>query len=991
MREIRLWRNSNRGNRKSADRRAKPTVRISAVLMIFLFTTSVFTVISQGFAVEVNIHGDQGKINVTISGFGPLLDKYGKPSMNPDGTFYPNDKFAVSYSTDVAETVAFEGVEAAYNNSAFNMFSNTNWGSKSGSGSFSVLASAAPGTYNFSIKAWGSTSFDRGSESNGVISVTYGGADVDSYYAAEYLLSITGSPGEGTTNPGPGQHWLDIGALITVTAVPNNGYQFSYWLLDGRNASTSSTITVFMNSYHSLQACFKQADNGTANSLAYASAIGVYAEVEQFSAQATQESQEFQNALSTVTFSAHGLGADATGAALELDGVDQLSASQLPAGFNWNVSSTHTYHWLEVIASGNVGQRYVLNKVTFKEKYLSTATLQVKVVKYDPHFTLALAYTVPNSNGSSSYDKPFAMIIRYDGNGPSYTLEERAVIEDYSWEGYAQKMGGLENMQQTLTPNVTIANFFNQTSTAQFSVYGIDRETDKPVLTVDGENFGSGALPKTFNWEANSNHAYAWTQRLPVLEYGIMGNYPMKVESPYEWLEWQFSLAFPPSTDDMNLIQANQTLNQTDLQNQLTQQLNSPSGTLTTTPLGNTVTAAYAHNKLLEKFAMEAEVNQDRTLKCLTPLPLYFDNQSRYAKTEFLLDPAVARRVSAQNFTAAIYYNVTYENNMFGEAKKLQANFTCPYEFYTKQVNFTAYKWDKNLGNWSIDDTVGIQATLSTAFNFTETDVLTSEFENQTNDQEALKLAISDLYESTPQAFTGTGTVEGNMNRTSPLYYNLNIAAGQNGDIVSIQKTVQINFRNNETYKVPANFDSSSPLQVNVTEDDIQNSILNINALTELGGLASVSVYVITDAPAGYAINEVPVNESVLKLLKTENLTLPQTQVTMPPEYQQNYQMYQYYEGYSSIYEGTLGFSGQTQISITKDQSTTALSGYNVTMLYVEAQNVWGTNFHAIIAVQPYSIPHWQVFLNELALYLFIIIAVTIVMSLAVYIIRGRD
>jgi hypothetical protein len=354
----------------------------------------------------------------------------------------------------------------------------------------------------------------------------------------------------------------------------------------------------------------------------------------QVSSQAVEEQAV---ALSTVTFTAHGLGADASGLILELDGENQVNAGQLPAQFNWNLNSTHAYGWSKTVSSSNIGQRYVLNQVTVKENYVSTATVQVEVVRYDPHFTVALAYTIPNSEGQISYEKPFAMIIRYDGNGPNYNLEERAVVEDFSWDGYASRVAGIENMQQTLTPNATLANFFNQTSTAQFSAFGIDSETDKPVLTVDGTNFESSDLPKTFNWTDGSNHTFVWAQRLPVLAFVIMGTLPMKVESPYEWLEWQFSLAFPPSANEMNLTQANQTLNQSDLQNQLMQQLNSPNGTLTTTPLGNTVTSVYAHNKLLDKFALEVGVSREQVLKCLNSFPIYFDNSSQYAKTEFFL------------------------------------------------------------------------------------------------------------------------------------------------------------------------------------------------------------------------------------------------------------------------------------------------------------------------------------------------------------------
>lgn len=930
------------------------------------------------------------KINVIITSFSPLLDKYGKPSVNPDGTFYPNDKFSIAYNAYVAENVVFSGVEAAYNKSSFSMFNSTNWGTEEGSGSFEVSSSAALGTYDFNVSAWGSTLFNLGNESSGSVTVTYGGVDVDAYYSTQYLLDVgVNNAGEGTTNLGSGQYWQSAGASVTVTAQPSNGYVFAYWLLDWSNASSSSTITVLMNSYHAIQACFRQAGNTTANNSAYPNITSLNTMANQVSSSAPQETSA---AVSSVTFTAHGLGTDASGAVLQLDGENQVNAGQLPTVLNWNVSSTHTYNWSETVGSSNIGQRYVLDQVTVNENYVSTVVVQVTVVAYDPHFTVALAYPVPNSEGETSYEKPFALIIRYDGNGPDYNLGERAVIEGFSWDGYASKMAGVENMEQTLTPNITLADVFNQTSSVEFSTIGIDSETDKPILTVDGENFGSGDLPKTFNWAVDSNHTFAWAQTLPVMTLGFLGNYPIKVESSDEWLEWQFSLAFPPSADQMNITQMSEALNQTDLENQLVQQFNTPNGTLKTSPLGNTVTAVYAHNKLLSAFAQEAEVSQEQALECLNSYPIYFDNESRYAKMEFSLNPAVTKQTIAENYTTSINYNVTLENSMFGQPNNYQVNYTCHYKFYTKQVNITAYKWSPTTGNWSIDEATKLQATFGSALNFTENDALISDFENQTSDEEALNLAAEDLSNCATQTFTGTGTAVGVLNMTSPLYYDLNITAGQKGrSAISLQKTVQISFLDNQTYDVPVNLDASSPLQVNVTDDDIQSSILTLNAPTELGGLTNVSIYVITSAPAGYTLGDLPINQADLKLLKTVNLTLPQTQVVMPTDYQQNYQLYQYYEGYSTIYEGTLGFSGQTQISITKDPSITKLPSYNATLLYVEAQNVWGTKFHAIVAVQPYSIPHWEVLLDQLALYLFILIAVAIILSLAVYIIKGRS
>jgi hypothetical protein len=105
----------------------------------------LFVVASQGLATVADGSGDQGKINVTISAFGPLLDKYGKPSINPDGTYYPNDKFTIGYTTHVAQNVIFGGVEAAYNKSALDILDNSNWGALNGNGNFEVASSAFSG------------------------------------------------------------------------------------------------------------------------------------------------------------------------------------------------------------------------------------------------------------------------------------------------------------------------------------------------------------------------------------------------------------------------------------------------------------------------------------------------------------------------------------------------------------------------------------------------------------------------------------------------------------------------------------------------------------------------------------------------------------------------------------------------------------------------------------------------------------------------------
>ncbi|MDR2720522.1 MAG: hypothetical protein LBC03_06960, partial [Nitrososphaerota archaeon] len=536
--------------------------QVLSVLLVFLVVLSVVVlpVCLLGLTSAQTLHGE-GEVGVSLV---PLLDKYGYPAVNADGTFYPNDKFELSYSVTFVSGVVFEKVEVSYDSLTFNLFDcSSDFGSEAGFGLFEVLSSASAGVYAFCFSAWGS--------------------------------------------------------------------RFS--------ASDNTTMPVLVESVFS-----------------------------------------------------------------------------------------------------------------------------VEVVEYDPHFTVALTYTVPVGSGSS-YEKPFALIIRYEGNGPSFNLNQRAIIDDYTWTGYAQKLPDINSdMQQVLSPNLTVASFLNQTSNNQFLTQGLTTKTSQPVVNVDGKSYTNAELPLIFLWEANTNHTFIWTKTLPTTD-----------GSGYvEWFEWQASLTFPP-TINPNLD--NQTVSQEDLQNQLLDQINSPNGTLTTTPFGNTITAMYSHNKDIEQIAKNTGVSKNQTLQNLNPTPQYFTSQERYAKLQYQLDSKVAKEIINQNFTNTLYYNLTIGYNLFGTPRYFDANVTCEHEYFDKPINATAYKWNPTQQNWTTDNTVSIEATFESALNTTITDILRSNLEEQTTDQIALKMAQEDLYDSGPQTFKGTGTIETNLKRTSPLYYNLKITA----------------------------------------------------------------------------------------------------------------------------------------------------------------------------------------------------------------------
>lgn len=73
--------------------------------------------------------------------------------------------------------------------------------------------------------------------------------------AQNFALTITTTSG-GTTSPEPGTYSYPQGTNVTVTAVPDEGYELSSWLLDGSYAGSSNNITITMNSNHDIQAVF---------------------------------------------------------------------------------------------------------------------------------------------------------------------------------------------------------------------------------------------------------------------------------------------------------------------------------------------------------------------------------------------------------------------------------------------------------------------------------------------------------------------------------------------------------------------------------------------------------------------------------------------------------------------------------------------------------------------------------------------------------------
>jgi hypothetical protein len=85
------------------------------------------------------------------------------------------------------------------------------------------------------------------------ITMSYDKSVCANFDQREYTLTINTGEG-GTTDPQPGARIYDYGTVISVTAIPESGYEFSEW--SGDASGTVNPVEVTLNSNKSLIANF---------------------------------------------------------------------------------------------------------------------------------------------------------------------------------------------------------------------------------------------------------------------------------------------------------------------------------------------------------------------------------------------------------------------------------------------------------------------------------------------------------------------------------------------------------------------------------------------------------------------------------------------------------------------------------------------------------------------------------------------------------------
>ncbi|MFP3137788.1 MAG: hypothetical protein RXS42_06105, partial [Nitrososphaeria archaeon] len=254
---------------------------------------------------------------------------------------------------------------------------------------------------------WQSTSGLANAQS-GTFTVPAGGGQVVATYATQYLLTMQASPSyAGTTNPAPGSYWENAGARVPISATANSGYEFYQWSGSGSGSysGTSSSATVMMNgpvtetAYFSVEVTLAAQAGGSAsaswsggsasvsgpgsttfyvpagttvqftatpdNGVTFTgwsgSGTGSYSgSANPVSVTVSYPINETADFAVVITFEESGLGPDATGTVVTVDGVSySYTGSQVLTTISVPYGSQVSYSYAQYVYSTEYGKRYV--------------------------------------------------------------------------------------------------------------------------------------------------------------------------------------------------------------------------------------------------------------------------------------------------------------------------------------------------------------------------------------------------------------------------------------------------------------------------------------------------------------------------------------------------------------------------------------------------------------------------------------------------------
>jgi hypothetical protein len=519
-----------------------------------------------------------------------------------------------------------------------------------------------------------------------------------------------------------------------------------------------------------------------------------------------------------VQFIGGGLQTDAVGRVLTLDGgAVYLNVSQLPYSASWNVDSTRRFEWELEVSSTIAGKKYMFDHAEVTIIYVAYANAAVEVVEYNPHFTFLLAYSVLNSTsdvtnatGCSSFEKPIGFIVRYDGNGPGFSLQQRALIEDFRWEAWLIR-GWNMTAEEGKLRNLTLS-----LGSYVFYPAGVDGSAQGPILFVDGQEYDYSSLPVSFKWPAGSTHFYQWVERIYSSDeawfvfqslpgssglYGSINASAMGGAVVGFYAKYKRPITFLPPQERSGRVDLNWTR----------------------------VRLYYANGSLSKAY----DVYNNRPVP-----PLLFAGDQRYALFIYRLNYEAMRIARSLNYSV-FYVDLNFYTLRFTPKLAAKVNYTLFYEVFEQPVQVRAVK--SVGGRWLVDEGVRFNVTFHPGDVPAEKNIYSAWFGNKTADSTALSIALSDIYSPTPQWIAGRGEASALLKKTSPQFFKVEaLVEGYGRELRVVRDNVYVKFTE-DPYVIYVNMVGGG-VSASILEEWDTGAVIGVRIAPEAGGAVRVTV-----------------------------------------------------------------------------------------------------------------------------------------------------
>jgi uncharacterized repeat protein (TIGR02543 family) len=330
-------------------------------------------------------------------------------------------------------------------------------------------------------------------------------------------LNILPSVG-GTTSPANGSHTYNRNVLVQVTATPNPGCSFAYWIVDNNAEGSESTLTLTMASNHTVQAIFV---NNTYTLTVITQGQGTVSPANSSYRYGELVSLE---AIAASGWSFSGWSGDATG----------LSNTAITMDANKAVTATFTQNTYNLtiitVGSGTVSpaNQSCLSGTTVNLQALSSSGWSFSGWSGDASGLSDATLTMDSDKTvyATFTQNTYTLTVLTTGQGTvspgNQTYMSGSIVDltataasGWSFSGWSGDVSAAAATSIVIDSNkVVTATFTRNTYTVSFSASGIAADYSGGVLTVDGVVYNMADLPLSFNWQYGTSHSYQFGSTL---------------------------------------------------------------------------------------------------------------------------------------------------------------------------------------------------------------------------------------------------------------------------------------------------------------------------------------------------------------------------------------------------------------------------------------------------------------------------------------------